>query len=73
MIEFSVKNYDGQIYLKGDFLKDMLNSNPLKVIPSHKVAIFFSGETTRKELRESLEVALKGLKLDLEIEERGEL
>lgn len=65
-----VKNYDGQIYLKGDNLKDILSSNPLHVIPIGDIVVFFSNNTSLTRVRSLLKHAVKTV--DIMIEGGGE-
>lgn len=69
-----VKNYDGQIYLKGDNLKDILSSNPLYVIPVGDIVIFFSNDISLTRVKSLLKHAVKTVDIMIEVggENNGE-
>lgn len=66
MSQIEVKNYDGQIYLKGDNLKNILSSNPLKVIPVQDIAIFYADGVSLERVRNLLKHAQREVDMMLE-------
>jgi len=69
MSQIEVKNYDGQIYLKGDNLKHILNSNPLKVIPVQDIAIFYSEGISLQRVKSLLKHAQREVDMMMEGED----
>lgn len=71
MSQIEVKNYDGQIYLKGDNLENILSSNPLKVIPVQDIAIFYSDGISLDRVKSLLKHALREIDMMIEGENDG--
>jgi hypothetical protein len=61
LVEFEIKNYKGQIYLKEE-LKKILNTNPLRCIPNRKAVIIFPGNVNLEEIRRSVRLILMDIK-----------
>jgi len=70
--QIEVKNYDGQIYLKGDNLKNILGSNPLKVIPVQDIAIFYSNGVSLERVRSLLKHAQREVEMMIEGENESQ-
>lgn len=71
MVEFKVKNYDGQIYLKEE-LKQFLNTPVLTIIPGTEAALIFSEGIPLRRIKESLKAILVDLEHRIGIEDEGE-
>ena len=68
MVEFEVKNYDGQIYLKEE-LKKVLNTPTLKVVAGDDAILLFAEKASLGKVRKSLKVILKIIENRIEAEE----
>ena len=68
MVEFEIKNYDGQLYIKEE-LKKILNSNPLVALANAKTVIMFPKDTTMSEVEASLEILMLDVQLRKKFEE----
>jgi len=67
--QVEVKNYNGQIYLRGVNLKDILKSNPLKVITVQDIAIFYSTSIPLERVRSLLKHAQREVEMMIEGEQ----
>jgi len=60
MVEFEVRNYDGQVYFKEE-LKKILNTATLRVIADAETAIIFSENIPLERVKNSLKVILRDI------------
>jgi hypothetical protein len=70
MVEFRLKNYNGQVYFKEE-LRDILQSNPLRCIANSKAVVLFSEGTDIETVLSSLEVIVFDLQHRLSQEKEG--
>ena len=68
MVEFEVKNYDGQVYFKEE-LKKILNTPILRVIADAEIALIFAEGIPLKRVRNSLKIISKDIDNRIKIEE----
>lgn len=71
-MEVEVKNYDGQIYIKGD-LRKILNTDTLRCLANAKAVVLFSNDVDLTRVKKSIEVILRDIKYRIEDDEEEKI